>query len=53
MRRLRSFANAYALGDMQWEGFNPSVQSWIGHATQADTLGLRETIFGNTVFKRA
>ena len=52
IRRLRGFSKAYAGGDMHWEDFNPSVQSWIGHATQADTLGLRETIFDNNIFKR-
>ncbi len=49
-RRLRDFAKAYAAGDMQWEDFNSSVQSWIGHASQADTLGLRQRIFDTTVF---
>jgi retron-type reverse transcriptase len=44
-RRLRGFAAAYAQGDMEWEDFNPSVQSWIGHASQADTLSLRQCIF--------
>lgn len=52
IRRLKGFTKAYANGDMQWDDFNPSVQSWIGHATQANTFGLRETIFNTTVFKR-
>lgn len=52
-RRLRKFSEAYAMGEMDWEDFNPSVQSWIGHAMQADTLGLRETLFNNTVFRRS
>lgn len=51
-RRLRTFAAAYRGGDMEWEDFNPSVQSWIGHARQADTLGLRQRIFESTVFQR-
>ncbi|WMP17279.1 reverse transcriptase domain-containing protein [Thiothrix lacustris] len=51
-RKLRGFARAYAQGRMDWEDFNPSVQSWIGHASHADTLGLRRRIFGTTVFKR-
>ena len=51
-RRLRGFANAYKKGGMEWCDFNPSVQSWIGHAKQADTLGLRQCIFDTTVFRR-
>lgn len=50
-RRLKQFSKAYAEGAL-WESFNPSVQSWLGHACHADTLGLRQTIFNNTVFKR-
>jgi len=51
-RRLRGFSKAYAVGNMQRENFNSSVQSWIGHACQADTLGLRQHIFDTTVFVR-
>jgi hypothetical protein len=51
-RRLRRFAEAYRFADMHWDDFNPSVQSWIGHARQADTLGLRRWIFETTVFER-
>ncbi|MCP4701426.1 MAG: RNA-dependent DNA polymerase [Gammaproteobacteria bacterium] len=51
-RRLRGFAAAYAAGTMTWEDFNPSVQSWIGHARHADTLGLRETLFSAIVFRQ-
>lgn len=51
-RRLRGFAKTYRRGDQTWGDFNPSVQSWIGHARQADTLGLRQQIFGSTVFQR-
>jgi retron-type reverse transcriptase len=51
-RRLRRFARAYADGRIDWNQFNPSVQSWIGHAQHADTLGLRRAIFAITVFQR-
>ena len=51
-RRLRQFARAYAAGKMQWPDFNPCVQSWIGHARQADTERLRQVIFESTVFSR-
>jgi retron-type reverse transcriptase len=51
-RRLRGFADAYRQGTMDWQDFDPSVQSWIGHARQADTLGLRTKLFTATVFVR-
>lgn len=51
-RRLRGFAAAYRRGDLDWEDFNAGVQSWIGHARQADTLGLRRGLLGSTVFAR-
>lgn len=51
-RRLRRFVVAYRRGDMEWEALNSSVQSWIGHARQADTLGLRQRIFEPIVFSR-
>lgn len=51
-RRLRKFANAYHKHDMDWEDFNASVQSWIGHARQADTRSLRQHLFETTVFQR-
>ena len=51
-RRLRGFAAAYRGGSMDWQDFNPRVQSWIGHACQADTLGLRSRLFASTLFSR-
>lgn len=52
IRRLRFFAKSYANYQMDWDDFNPSVQSWIGHACHADTLGLRKKIFSSIVFQR-
>jgi len=51
-RKLRGFARAYQQGRMDWADFNPSVQSWIGHAQHADTIDLREKLFCGTVFQR-
>jgi len=51
-RRLRRFAAGYRAGELDWVDFNPSVQSWIGHAAHADTKGLRKTLFDSTVFTR-
>ncbi|MEA3413655.1 MAG: reverse transcriptase/maturase family protein [Pseudomonadota bacterium] len=51
-RRFRGWARAYRSGELDWDDFNPRVQSWIGHARHGETLGLREAIFGGTVFSR-
>jgi retron-type reverse transcriptase len=51
-RKLRRYAKAYNEGRMQWKDFNPGVQSWIGHAAHADTLGLRRAIFSHTIFNK-
>ncbi len=51
-RKLRRMADGYATGRLGWEEIHPSVQSWIGHACHADTLGLRKAIFGSTLFCR-
>ena len=52
IRKLRRFAKGYAKRSMDWEDFDPSVQSWIGHASHAHTVGLRESIFSRIVFVR-
>ncbi len=51
-RRLEAFARGYHEGWLEWDDFNPSVQSWIGHARHADTLGLRKRIFSEVSFVR-
>ena len=52
VRKLRGFAEGYAQGRLDWEDFDPAVQSWIGHAGHADTSGLRKSIFSRIVFIR-
>ena len=51
-RKLRRLATGYAQGRLMWDDINPRVQSWIGHAKQAQTLGLRKSIFSRIVFQR-
>lgn len=51
-RRLRAFARAYASGLITFSDIDPSVQSWIGHARHADTLGLRRAILSRIAFRR-
>lgn len=52
VRKLRGLARAYANGRAEWTRVNASVQSWIGHARNADTDGLRRRIFSQAVFQR-
>ena len=51
-RRLRKMAKHYAQGKLNWGDFNPSVQSWLGHARHANTWRLRNDIFSKVVFRR-
>lgn len=50
--KLRRYARAYRRGVLDWPAVNARVQSWIGHAQQADTLGLRRSIFREVVFTK-
>ncbi|MDD5275429.1 MAG: hypothetical protein PHR16_05040 [Methylovulum sp.] len=52
VRKLRLLATSYAQGRLTWDAIDPSVQSWIGHAKQADTYGLWKKIFSAIVFQR-
>jgi RNA-directed DNA polymerase len=51
-RRLRGLAAGLAAGRIGWEQVDASVHAWIGHACQADTLGLRTAVLGRVVFTR-
>lgn len=51
-RHLRALATSYAAGRIAWAAVDAGVQSWIGHASHADTLGLRRAIFRHSVFRR-
>ncbi|AUB82061.1 reverse transcriptase/maturase family protein [Candidatus Thiodictyon syntrophicum] len=51
-RRLRGLAAALAAGRIGWEPIDASIHAWVGHACQADTLGLRTAVLGRLVFSR-
>ena len=51
-RRLRGLARALAAGRIDWGPVDAAVHAWVGHARQADTLGLRLKVFGGLVFTR-
>jgi retron-type reverse transcriptase len=51
-RRLRGFQVQYAAGQIDLAKIRQSVQSWIGHASHADTYRLRRRLLGGAVFQR-
>ena len=52
IKKLRRFSKAYNQGNKSWAEINQSVQSWIAHASHADTYCLRKNIFGKISFLR-
>lgn len=42
--KLKKFHKLYAAGEMDMATINPKVQSWLGHASHANTYGLRKAI---------
>ena len=51
-RRLKKLQEAYRDGCIELEDVSRSVQSWIAHASHADTWGLRRSVLGECVFRR-
>jgi retron-type reverse transcriptase len=51
-RRLKKMSALYLEGDISLARVHQSVQSWIGHASHADTYRLRSRILGSVVFQR-
>jgi RNA-directed DNA polymerase len=45
-RRLQGLYDAWCEGAISFAEFDASVQGWIGHVRQADTLGLRQHMLG-------
>ncbi|MDE0401531.1 MAG: RNA-directed DNA polymerase [Candidatus Poribacteria bacterium] len=52
-RRLQGLREDYDNGKISWADVNHSVQSWLGHVKHANTYGLRQAIFSQTVFRRS
>ena len=50
--RLRVLQKEYANGIIDLEKVGRSVQSWIAHASHANTYGLRRSVLGECVFRR-
>lgn len=51
-RKFRRMTRAFAAGRIDWPRVVASTHSWIGHAQNADTEGLRRAIFSQAVFTR-
>lgn len=49
-QRLRKMRDAYQHGEMALETIQQSVQSWVAHASHANTYHLRERIFQEVIF---
>lgn len=50
IRRLNKASLLYKKGLLKWEDINRSVQSWLGHASHANTYGLRKAVFSKIIF---
>jgi Reverse transcriptase (RNA-dependent DNA polymerase) len=51
-RRLRSMQRDFARGAITLDQVRPRIQSWIGHAGNADTYRLRARLFADHPFRR-
>jgi retron-type reverse transcriptase len=52
-RRLRWMRERYAAGEIQIKEVRQRIAAWLGHASNADTHGLRTSLLGSAVFRRA
>lgn len=52
-RRLKRLSKGYASNRLSRDDVRASLQSWIGHAMHAETLGLRQQILSGIKFQRA
>ncbi len=52
-RRLRNLQDRYARREIDWPEAAMRISSWVGHASQADTLLLRERLLAEHPFRRA
>jgi len=52
MRRMRKFQELYATNEIIMDQINHSLQSWLGHAKQANTYALRKGLLSQIHFRR-
>jgi len=51
-RKLKKMSSLYRQGRLDFESINSSIMSWIGHASHADSYGLRKAMFRKVVFSK-
>ncbi len=51
-RKLKKLSGMRKTGEISIRKLNQSIQSWIGHASHADTYRLRSRVLGGVVFQR-
>jgi len=51
-RRLRRLRESYRAGEVELDRVHQSVQSWIAHASHAQSYGLRRAVLGGIPFSR-
>jgi hypothetical protein len=51
-KRMKRFQMLYKSSSAEWAHINRSVQSWIGHASHADTVRLRKLLLKDIVFQK-
>jgi RNA-directed DNA polymerase len=51
-RRVKKLMRQYRENIITFEKINQSIQSWIGHASHADTYRLRKRLLASVVFQR-
>ena len=42
--KLKKYHRQYAVGEINLSDINPNIQSWLGHASHADSYGLRKAL---------
>lgn len=52
MRRMKRFQRMYAAGEISLDTIGHSLVSWLGHAKQAQTFALRESLLNKLYFER-
>lgn len=51
-RRLREMQRAFTEGRLPVEQIGQRIAAWLGHASHADTYGLRKAVLSTAVFRR-
>lgn len=50
-RKMKWFQKLHGDGRLPWHRIHQSIQSWIGHASHANTMQLRRLVFEEIIFR--